>query len=154
MESWKDPVSERRRLMLWLDIHPTIDHFSVSFAACAFVLALFVLLLPTLFRETATGILRGFIGVLPVAVLASFVSGLFDGKVRFRRTTTPVLKKKQVLGIVFFVSTAAAAVLTYAAGPHVTWVRTVDVLLLAVGVGCAVALGRIGRGLASSLFPG
>jgi hypothetical protein len=154
MEAWKDPVSGRRRLLLWLGIHPIIDHFSVSFAASAFVLALFVLLFPELFRETATGILRGFVGVLPVAVLGSFVSGLFDGKTRFRRTSTPALMKKKVLGIVFFVSTAAAAVLMYAVGPYVTWVRMVDVLLLAGGVGCAVGLARVGRGLLSSLFPG
>ena len=154
MESWKDPVSEPRRYLLWFDVHPIIDHFSTSFAACAFVLALFVLLFPELFRETATGILRGFVGVLPVAVLASFVSGLFDGKARFRRTTTPLLKKKKVLGIVFFATTAAVAVLMYAVGPFVTWVRIVDVLLLAGGVVCAVGLGRIGRGLLSAIFPG
>jgi hypothetical protein len=154
MESWKDPVSDHRRMLLWLDIHPVIDHFSVSFAACAFVLALFVLLFPQLFRETATGIMRGFVGVLPVAVLASFITGLFDGKVRFRRTTTPMLKKKQAVGIVFFVATAAAAVLMYAVGPYVTWVRTVNVVLLAGGVVCAAGLGRIGRGLLSASFPG
>jgi hypothetical protein len=40
MDPWKDPVSEQRRMFLWLDVHPIVDHFSVSFAASAFVLSL------------------------------------------------------------------------------------------------------------------
>jgi hypothetical protein len=92
--------------------------------------------------------------VLPVAVLASFVSGLFDGRIRFRRTTTPLLKKKQLLGALFFAATAAAAVLTFAVGPFVTWVRIVNAVLLAGGVICAVGLTRIGRGLLSAISPG
>ena len=80
MEPWKDPVARGRRALLRLDLHPIVDHFSISFAASAFVLSLFVLVLPDLFRQTVTGLLRGLVGVLPLAVLASFVTGLFDGK--------------------------------------------------------------------------
>jgi uncharacterized membrane protein len=154
MEPWKDPVSERRRLLLWFDIHPIVVHFSVAFVASAFVLALFVLIFPSFFRETATSILVVLVGVLPLAVIASFLSGLFDGTIRFRRTTTPLLKRKQLVGVAFFLCTAAAAVLTFAAGPYETWVRIADAALLAVGVVCATGLGRIGRGLLSALFPG
>ena len=154
MESWKDPVSEKRRMFLGLDIHPIVDHFSVSFAASAFVLALFVLIFPSLFRQTATGVLRGFIGILPLAVIASFVTGLFDAKVRFRRTTTPLLTRKKVLGLIFFLSTAAAAVITFVAGPYETWVRILDAVLLANAVLCAAGLGRIGKGLLEAIFPG
>src|SRR5271157_5180535 len=91
MEPWKDPVSDRRRLFLWLDVHPIVDHFTVSFSASAFVLSLMVLVLPNLFRQTVTDIMRGFLGVLPLAVIASFVTGIFDARVRFRKSTTPML---------------------------------------------------------------
>jgi uncharacterized membrane protein len=154
MEPWKDPVSEKRRLMLSFDIHPIVVHFSISFVASAFVLALFVLVFPGLFRETVTGILRALEGVLPLAVIASFLTGLFDGTIRFRRTTTPLLKNKQLFGLAFFVTTAAAAILTFVVGPYETWVRIVDAVLLAGGVGCAVGLGRIGSRLLPALFPG
>ncbi len=46
MEPWKDPLSQRRRFLLGLDLHPIVDHFSVSFSACAVVVALFLLLFP------------------------------------------------------------------------------------------------------------
>jgi uncharacterized membrane protein len=154
MEPWKDPVSEKRRLLLSFDIHPIVVHFSVSFVASAFVLSLFVLVFPGLFRETVAGILRALEGVLPLAVIASFVTGLFDGTIRFRRTTTPLLKRKQLFGLVFFVTTAAAAVFSFAVGPYETWVRVADALLLAGGVASAAGLGRIGSRLLPALFPG
>jgi rubredoxin len=154
MEPWKDPVSKSRRNLLRLDLHPIIDHFSISFAASALVLALFVLIFPDLFRQGATALLRGLIGVLPLAVIASFVTGLVDGKARFRRTTTPLLTRKKILGALFFVFAAAAAVLTFLAGPYETWVRVADVLLMLGGVLCGVGLGRIGGGLITAIFPG
>ncbi|MGA2977370.1 MAG: rubredoxin-like domain-containing protein [Spirochaetia bacterium] len=154
MEAWKDPVAVKRRLFLSLDIHPILLHFAISFAASAFVLSLFVLILPQLFRQTVTGLLRGFVGVLPVAVLASFITGLFDGKTRFRRTTTLLLTRKKILGAIFFLLACAAAVLTYAVGPYVTWVRIADAVLLAGCVVCSAALGRIGKGLLEAIFPG
>jgi hypothetical protein len=154
MEPWKDPVARGRRAFLKLDLHPIILHFTISFAASAFVMALFVLVFPGLFRQGATAFLRGLVGVLPLAVIAAFVSGLFDGKVRFRRTTTPLLTRKKLLGAAFFLLSLAAALLTFLVGPYVVWVRVVDLLLLGAGLGCALLLGRIGGGLLEAAFPG
>ncbi len=154
MESWKDPVSDRRRLVLGLDIHPIILHFSISFCASAFVLALVALVLPDLYPDQVAGILTPLLVVLPVAVLASFLSGLLDGRVRFRRTRTPILTRKKLLGAAFFVLSLAAATLALAIGPYVAWVRAVDAVLLAVGVLCAGSLARLGKGLLHSAFPG
>ena len=154
MEPYTDPVSQRRRYLLGFDLHPVIDHFSVCYATSALAVALFVLIFPEIFRLTATGVMRAFIGVLPLAVIASFLSGLFDGKVRFRRTTAPVLRTKKVVGALFFLFAAAAAVVTFAAGPFETWVRVLVVLLEAGGVACTFVPGRIGKGLLHALFPG
>ena len=154
MEAWKDPVSDRRRLILGLDIHPVLLHFSVSFCASAFVLALVALVLPGFYPDQVAGILTPLLVVLPLAVLVSFLSGLLDGKVRFRRTRTPVLSRKKLLGGAFFVLSIAAATLALAVGPYVPWVRIVDVVVLAVGVLCAGTLARLGKGLLHSAFPG
>jgi uncharacterized membrane protein len=154
MEPWKDPVSKKRRSLLLLDAHPIIDHFSISFVASALVLTLFVLLFPALFRQEATALLQALIGVLPLAVIASFVTGLFDGKLRFRRTTTPLLTRKKVLGVLFFVISVAAAAITFLANPYETWVRIADLLLMGGGVICGVGLGRIGGRLLLAIFPG
>jgi hypothetical protein len=154
MDPWKDPVSERRRMFLWLDVHPIVDHFSVSFSASAFVLSLVALVLPDFHPDTLTDILRGFLGVLPLAVIASFVTGIFDARVRFRRSSTPVLSRKKLYGLAFFLFSSAAAAIAFVAGPYMPWARVVDAVVLAAGVVCAVRLGRIGQGLLPAIFPG
>ena len=154
MEPWKDPVSEKRRFLLGWDLHPIIDHFSICYATSAFVVALFVLVFPDIFRQTATSVMRAFIGVLPFAVIATYLSGLFDGKIRFRRTSTPILRLKKILGSLFFVFATAAAIVTFAAGPFETWVRVSVVILEAAGVACAAILGRAGKDLLNAMFPG
>jgi len=154
MEPWKDPMSERRRFLLELDIHPIIDHFSVSFATCAVVVALLVLLFPGVLFQSAPDVMRVFVGVLPLAVIASYISGLYDGKLRFRKTTTPVLRTKKVLGLFFFAFTAVAAVFAFAFDASVTWVRTAIVVLEVLGLGCAFVLGRRGKNLLGAFFPG
>jgi hypothetical protein len=154
MEAWKDPVSEKRRLFLWLDVHPIVDHFSVSFSASAFVLSLVALILPDFSPDTLTDIIRGFLGVLPLAVIASFVTGILDARVRFRRSSTPVLVRKMLYGCAFFLLSSAAAAIVFLAGPYLRWARVVDAIILAAGVVCAVRLGRIGQGLLQAIFPG
>ncbi len=154
MEPWKDPLSQRRRFLLGLDLHPIVDHFSVSFSACAVVVALFLLLFPGFSGGPAGNIARVFIGVLPLAVVASYLSGLYDGKLRFRKTSTPVLRRKKLLGIFFFVFAAGAAALTFAFDPFQPWVRAGNVVLEAAGVVCAFLLGRTGKDLLNALFPG
>ncbi len=148
------PGVPRRRLVLWLDLHPIIDHFTVSFAASAFVLSLVVLVLPEFHPQTVRDIILGFGGVLPVAVAASFLTGLLDARVRFRRTGTPVLNRKKALGAALFVVSAAAAGIVLFAGPYTGWARGVDALLLAAAVTFSVSLGRLGQGLLPAIFPG
>ena len=154
MDPWKDPVSERRRLVLWLDVHPIIDHFTVSFAASAFVLSLVVLVLPGFHPQTVRDILLGLTAALPVAVVGSFASGLLDARVRFRRTSTPVLNRKKVLGAALFAFSAGAAAVVILVGPYADWARVTDAVLLAAGVAVSVSLGRLGQGLLPAIFPG
>jgi len=153
-EEWKDPVSEKRRRALELDLHPIVVHFPVAFTASALVVSVFVLAFPEIFRQTATSVLRAFIGVLPLMVAAGFTSGLYDGRLRFRRVTTPLLKRKMTIAGLFFLFSVAAAVVTFAVGPFVTWVRALDVFLLANCLLCAAGLGKIGTRLITAMFPG
>lgn len=74
-----------RRRALDLDLHPIVVHFPVAFTASALVVSVFVLVFPEIFRQTATSVLRAFIGVLPPMVAAGFTSGIYDGRLRFRR---------------------------------------------------------------------
>ena len=153
-EAWTDPVSQKRRKALDLELHPIVVHFPVAFTASALVVSIFVLAFPDVLRQAAASVLLLFVGVLPLMVIGGFLSGLYDGKLRFRRVTTPLLKRKMRLAGLFFVFSLAAAVLTFAVGPFVTWVRALDVFLLANCLLCSVGLGKIGSRLISAMFPG
>jgi uncharacterized membrane protein len=154
LEPWTDPVSEKRRRVLGIDIHPILVHFPVAFTVTALVACLFSLAFPEAFRQGVTTLLRVLLAALPLVTIAAFCAGLLDGKIRFRRVTTPLLRRKMILGGVLFASTLAACLLTFLVGPYVPWVRIADALLLAAGFAAAVGLGLIGTKLVHALFPG
>ena len=107
-----------------------------------------------LVRELLADIVRGFFGVLPLAVIGSFVTGILDARLRFRRSSTPILSVKKAYGLALFLFSLTAALIVFAVGPYVPWARVVDVAALSAGVVCAVRLGRIGHGLIQAIFPG
>jgi uncharacterized membrane protein len=154
LEPWADPVSEKRRRLLGFDIHPILVHFPVAFTVSALAVCLFSLVFPEVFRLGMTALLRALLAALPIVTAAAFCAGLLDGKVRFRRVTTPLLRRKILLGGILFLSVLAAALLTFLVGPYVPWVRIADALLLAAGLAAASGLGLIGSKLVSALFPG
>ena len=128
-----------------------MDHFAVSFATSAFVLALVALVLPGL--GTVIDLLRALAGILPIAVLAAFVTGLIDARARLRRSTGTVLRRKKIIGVVLFVFSAAAAVLLYAVDQGMPWVIGVVTVLLGASTVCCVLLGRIGTSLLTVIVP-
>jgi hypothetical protein len=113
-----------------------------------------VLVLPGVFRQTVTDIIHGFLGVLPLGVIASFVTGIFDARVRFRTSSTPMLTSKKLYGLALFLLSTGAAAIAFTVGPYEPWARPVNAVILAAGVVCAVRLGRIGQGLLQAIFPG
>jgi rubredoxin len=153
-EPWNDPVSEKRRALLELDLHPIVIHFTVAFAASAFALSLFSLAFPRFLAGLATNVLVVMTAVLPIAVLAGWAAGVFDGKVRFRRVTTPLLVRKMAMGASVFLETLAAAVLMFAFGLDPLWVRIAIAVLLGLSLGTVAALSKIGVSLLGAKFPG
>ncbi len=154
LEPWTDPVSPKRRTLLDLDLHPIVVHFPVAFTASQLVVAAFVLAFPAVLAVVAQSLLYVFAAVLPVMVIAGLGSGMYDGKLRFRRVTTPLLKRKIRLAGAFLVFSLAAAVITFVVPMLPTWVRALDVFLYANCLVCAVGLGKIGSRLVAALFPG
>jgi uncharacterized membrane protein len=153
-EAFNDPISRNRRRVLQLDIHPIIVHFAVAFTVSALVTALYILAFPVLFHRTATGAMRAFGGTLPLIVAAAWLSGRYDGSVRFRKAKSLYLRTKTFVGIAFFICSAAAAALIFAIGPFIAWVSVVNVVLFAVCVGLAFVQGRLGTRMLCCLFPG
>ena len=81
-------------------------------------------------------------------------AGVFDGKIRFRRATTPLLVRKMVTGTAVFLETLAAAALLFAVGLDPLWVRIVIAVLLGIALGGVAVLAKIGGGLRGAKQPG
>jgi uncharacterized membrane protein len=147
-------ISPRRKFLLSLDLHPVLVHFPQAFYATILVLALVALFVN---GTTATAVRATLyiIGLaLPAAVLAAFAAGIMDGKIRFRRVTTPILKTKIILGILLFITSIIIAVVARTA-PQATNAMLIVLCLISVGgIAVSALLALLGVSLLHARFPG
>ncbi len=153
-EPYDDKLSEKRRRLLDIHVHPIVVHFPQAFAA--FLAAVGVVLffaagaLRTLLVDTAS-----VLGVLmPFSVAAAFTAGVFDGRLRFRRLDTPSLRRKMLFGGIFFFLACAQALVVLVAGLETDASLAAFTLLDAAGLAVAVKLGLLGAPLFVAKFPG
>jgi len=137
-----------------MNLHPMVIHFPVAFTASTFALSLFSLFFPRFLAGLATNLLVVMTAVLPLTVLAGWAAGMFDGRIRFRRVTTPLLVRKMAMGGSVFLETLAAAVLMFAFGLDPVWVRIVIAVLLGISLGAVAVLAKIGASLLCAKSPG
>jgi uncharacterized membrane protein len=153
-EPYKEKVSEKRQRILDIDIHPVIVHAPQGFAFILILFSIAAIVFSGPLQENMQSTVAVLGTVLPFVVLGAIATGLLDGKVRFKKVTTPALKKKIGLGSAFLVLSAVITVLTLAGGVETTG-RLVAVLLLSAGcLVCGTFLGLIGAKLRCSKFPG
>ena len=153
-EPYSEKIAPLRKFILSLDIHPVFVHFPQAFTVTVLLLSLFAMVVQGHIREqivcadTVLGI------VLPFTVLLAFCAGLLDGKIRFRRVTTPLLIRKMTFGSLFFLLSCGifAAILAL---PLTALSTLLSIACLSfVALGCATYLGMMGVSLLNSKFPG
>ena len=153
-EPYTDPLSLQRRRILDLHTHPVLVHFPQAFALTLFLLSLALFIAPAVFQEMLSSTITVLSVMLPFFVLAAIVTGLLDGKIRFRKVTTPLLKKKIILSIIFFISSLAMVALVLSGQPFKFSTHIMYTLLTMVIALCGALLGLIGGELYDSKFPG
>jgi len=143
-------ISDRRKLILALDIHPILVHFTQAYTATILALSLLALIVKPGWLERITTVVVVLGYALPFTVVAAFGAGMYDGKIRFRKVKTPLLVKKMALGSIFFVLTCGvfACVLCHPLP------LTIIAILSAMAMVCASILGFWGVSLLNSRFPG
>lgn len=153
-EPYMDPVSEKRRRIIDLHSHPIIVHFPQAFALTLFILAVLFFIAPLPIKDALCYTMKVLSFFLPFFVVLSFLTGLLDGKTRFRKVTTPFLKKKIMIGLIFFITSIALAALAFTEQFPATPALEYFTLLTIIASGCTVLLGFIGGRLAEAKFPG
>ncbi len=153
-EPYKHPVSLKRRRILDLHTHPVLVHFPQAFALTLLLLALAAFFASGSLAAAIYATITVLSVLLPFFVLAAVATGLLDGKLRFRKVTTPLLKKKLLLSLIFFAGAVALAFLALA-GDLTSLPAHLCALLLALVVSiCGGLLGLIGGKLLDAKFPG
>jgi len=151
---YTDPVSEKRRMLLDLHIHPIMVHFPEAFTITLFLLAASSYFAPAAIKEALFSSIQVISLLLPFFVILSIITGLFDGKIRFRKVTTPLLKKKIIIGALFLIISIALAFVAFSEGISVSPVREYFILLTIIAVACGTGLGLLGGHLMDAKFPG
>lgn len=151
---YTDPVSENRRLILDLHAHPIMVHFPEAFSITLFLLAALSYFAPGAIKEALFVSIQVISLPLPFFVILAIITGLFDGKIRFRKVTTPLLKKKIIIGLLFLIISIALAFVAFSGGLSISPMREYFVLLSIVAVACGAGLGLLGGHLMDAKFPG
>lgn len=147
-------ISPRRKMLLSLDIHPVMVHFPQAFTATLVLLSVAGSLVHGPLCGYISATVRTLGALLPFAIGLSFAAGLFDANVRFRKVTTPLLKKKITLGAIYF-SLGCAIFACVVCLPVASTAQYLLIAGLAMpALGCAAALGLIGTSLLVARFPG
>jgi hypothetical protein len=153
-EPYSEKIAPFRKFILSLDIHPVFVHFPQAFTATVLLLSLFAMIIQGQIREQIISADRVLGIALPFTVLLAFCAGLLDGKIRFRRFTTPLLIRKMAFGSLFFLLSCGifASILMF----PITAISTLLTIagLSLVALGCAAYLARMGVSLLNSKFPG
>lgn len=112
-EDYNPRVSEKRRKLLELDMHPIILHFPLGFISFILVLSLINLIFPNFYSTEVYTTIKVLSFTLPFAVLLAMLTGLFDASIRFKKVSTPLLKKKIIFGSLFLVDSIILLLISY-----------------------------------------
>lgn len=153
-EPYTEKISPKRKLILSLDLHPILVHFPQAFIISIFTLSLIALAVQGSLRATVAAAITVLGVALPFVVAGAFVAGLIDGKVRFRRLTTPILKQKIVIGALFFLFSCGILAIVVSQPMAVSAPIIIVVLLSLPALGCATFLGLLGSSIINAKFPG
>ncbi len=151
-EPYTDPLSPRRRLLLTLDFHPILAHFPQAFTFSILVLCLFAKSYNGPWLDNIMACLKVICIALPLVVILTFAAGIFDGRIRFRRSTTPLLIRKMLFGGLFFFFSLALMFLSHS--PLFAAHLNMAIIAAAGAFVCSSILGWIGARLLNSAFPG
>jgi len=148
-EPYRERVSPNRLFILGLDIHPIAIHVSQTLVAFTPLLIIFHWIFPDFQPTIVHSVINFSIYMLPLSLLASFISGLLDGITRFKTLRTPMLKSKIIFSIAITLLSVIQLIIFKP--------EEYNLLTLAIGIiilACAVKLGLLGKRLLDVILPG
>lgn len=153
-QPYVDKMSPKRRKILNLHMHNILVHFPQAFS----LLMLFLIVMSLFLMDsskfdfmTTFKILSFF---LPLSVVVTIISGVIDGKTRFKRITTPILKKKIAVAILFFIFSVGVVLLLNVSTIAPAVLLRLLIVLTGICALCSLFLGYNGGRLSGKEVPG
>ena len=152
-EPYTKKISPRRKFILDQHLHPIAIHFPQVLILLVVLMPLLALCVSDPLRFEFLVVAKLSILALPFTVFGGFITGLLDGKLRFKKVTTPLLINKIIAGVIFQILSIAIFALYLSNG------FAGNNLWIIVGLGilstaCAIYLGRVGSTMFDSILPG
>src|SRR5271157_241152 len=154
---FKMMAEEKRVKLLKMDLHPIATHFAVGGA----MLLTFVFLVSLIFGNSILNVQVGYGGVLdffviwqPLFTIVTFLAGIMDGKLRYKKLQTQFLKRKIFLGVGMLASSILVLIFhfTSASGTNLA-LKVLELIFILATLGCAGMLGMIGGQLTCNIVP-
>ncbi|MFX0210217.1 MAG: hypothetical protein ACFFDT_29825 [Candidatus Hodarchaeota archaeon] len=149
---FRHKASFNRRTFLKLDVHPVAVHFTISYTAVTALLFVLLLFTDKLLGVPIQGIFDLQVTFLPLLIAGGGITGLIDGKIRFRKIKTPYLLRKIVLGCILLVTSIILFLLHVISQGDNTFLL-IEGLLISVAFILASYLGWIGAELICPIVP-
>jgi len=153
-EKYESPLSNKRRKVLDIHAHPIIVHVPIAFSASMFLISLLTIMNIVHEKSVFVNMLRAMVLVLPFAAIIAASSGIFDGKLRFKKISTPHLKIKLTLAGLFFVFSFSLFFTQYFLYPDLSFNNIIYLIFSSVLLILAGFLGFIGGRLIESKVRG
>ncbi len=152
-EPYTKKISPQRQFIIDQHIHPISVHFPQVFIAVIIVmLSLGFWVDDPLRGEFLVAAKLSILG-FPLSVFIGFITGLIDGKIRFKKLNTPLLKNKAIVGIILQILSIAVFTLYWVNG-FTPITMQIIILLSIVSALCGVYLGRAGSSMFNSMMAG
>lgn len=110
-EEFEPTVSAKRRKAMELHAHSAIVHFPIAVITYIFFINLLILAKFIPWHSVFAASLKAMVYLLPFVTLFGMLSGLYDGKLRFKKIITPLLKKKILLSVLLIVISTSLFIL-------------------------------------------
>ena len=145
-EPYKENISPKRKFILGLDLHPIAVHFPQAFATILPLILIINILSASYFTKELVIVSKFLSVLLPFTVIGAIISGIIDGKVRFKKIRTPALIKKIIIGCIFLLFSASISLIIIFSDFESN--SKIYVLLLSIAcVFCVIILGTIRKKL-------
>lgn len=152
-EEYQLDISEKRKKILDLHIHPIMVHFPQAISILILLFSGLLLIFPDFYPTTFYCSIPILAVLLPIFTVFTILTGFFDGKTRFKKLDTPYLKKKIIFGLIFLSVSIFITIISFflQTVPEAT---IITFILSLIAVGSGGILGLIGGQLVCPAIKG